>query len=342
MSPRLDNLVLPRPKAPIPGPAEAIFTKVFGRLLPPAKYLNTVNGRAAYYEVLPSHHSAPGDLDELHSFSSLSLAPGDSSHTPDRVLFIHGVQTPALGMLPLARALHAKFPGAHLVLVDLWGHGLSDTPVLPHDPNLFHQLLDALLDRLEWPSAHLVGYSFGGALTVGYVVSRSKRVQSFTLVAPAGLIRSSKFTAEEQGHLRGDDEAAAREWVLEFLEGGDLVVPADWRERVGRGEIVAEAVRDWQMREHSGHAATVVAVFRDGGVMDKDAEFVRAARTGIPSLVVLGAKDDLCSEEELKELGFANVAVVPEVGHGVVRERAPQVAAFISDFWMGLNKSNSG
>jgi pimeloyl-ACP methyl ester carboxylesterase len=333
MSPSLGDFVLPRPggapsslKTPIQAPTEAAFTETFGTLLPPAKYLNAVNGKAAYYELLPSSHS--------------SLV--NSSHTLDRVLFIHGVQTPALGMLPLARALQISFSRAHFVLIDLWGHGLSDTPVVPHQASLFHQLLDDLLAQLEWPSAHLVGFSFGGALTVGYVASRSSRVQSFTLVAPAGLIRSSNFTAEEQGHLRGDNEAAARKWVLEFLEHGELVVPADWKERVGRGEVVAQAVREWQMREHPGHVASVVAMYRDGGVMDNDAEFVRAVRTGIPSLAILGEMDGVCSERELNELGFANVAVIPKVGHGVVRERVPEVAAFISDFWTKLDEVSSG
>lgn len=331
MSVNLGEFVLPRPggapsslKTPIPGPAEAAFTETFGTLLPPVKYLHTANGKAAYYEVLPSY----------------TFPPGNNSHTPDRVLFIHGVQTPALGMLPLARALQISFPKAHFVLIDLWGHGMSDTPVVPHDTSLFHQLLDALLDQLAWSSTHLIGFSFGGALTVGYAASRSLRVQSFTLVAPAGLIRSSNFTSEQQGHLRGDDEAAARKWVLELLEGGELVVPTDWKERVGRGEIVAEAVREWQMREHPGHVASVVAMFRDGGAMDNDAEFVRAVRTGIPSLVVLGEMDDLCSERELNELGFTNVAVVPQIGHSVVREKVLEVTAFIGDFWEKLNEAH--
>lgn len=239
-------------------------------------------------------------------------------------------------MLPLARALQASFPTAHFVLLDLWGHGLSDTPVVPHQASLFHGLLDAVLDRMQWPCAHLVGFSFGGILTVGYVASRSSRVQSFALVAPAGLVRRAGFTAEQQGYLRGGDEVAARKWVLEALEGGELVVPADWKERVARGEVVAEAVREWQMREHPGHGASVVAIFRDAGVMDSDAEFEKAVGTGIPSTVVLGELDDICTEKELRELGFANVAVVPQVGHGVVREKAPEVAGFIRDFWTSL------
>jgi pimeloyl-ACP methyl ester carboxylesterase len=120
-----------------------------------------------------------------------------------------------------------------------------------------------------------------------------------------------------------------------------LVVPKDWEERVGRGEVVAEAVREWQMREHAGHTASVVAVFRDGGAMDNDAEFVKAMNTGIPSLVVLGELDDVCNQQDLRELGFANVFAVPEVGHGVVREKVPEVAAFITHFWMKLDKANN-
>ncbi|KAF1934636.1 alpha/beta-hydrolase [Clathrospora elynae] len=319
------DFVLPRSggpprasKSPIPGPSEAAFTEAFGALLPPAKFLKTSNGKSAYYEIPP-------------------FPPGHSSETPDRVLFIHGVQTPAIGMLPLAHALHSSFSHAHFALFDLWGHGLSDTPVLPYDASLFHQLLDALLNHLQWPSAHLVGYSFGASLSVGYAASRSSRVQSFTLVAPGGLIRSSLFTPKEQAHLRnGCDEVAARKWVLQFLEDGELVVPADSKERIGRGEVIAEAVRDWQMRVHPGHPASVVAVFRDGGALDNHAGFARALHTGIPSLVVLGEKDDLCSEQELREFGFEKVFVVPQAGHGVIRERVPEVAELISNFWTKL------
>jgi pimeloyl-ACP methyl ester carboxylesterase len=204
---------------------------------------------------------------------------------------------------------------------------------------LFHELLDDLLDHLNWPTVHIVGFSFGGATTASYVTSRSSRVKSFALVAPAGLLRSSNFTTEDLNYLRGDDERAARKWVLEFLEGGELVVPADWKQRVGKGEIVAEAVREWQIREHPGHFASVVDIVRDGGVMDSHAQFVKAAQTGIPSVAVLGELDDLCSKEQLAEVGFTNVFVVPQAGHGVVRDKVQDVASLITEFWTKLYRS---
>lgn len=322
-------IVLPRPGTaqlndalqPIRAPSEAAFVATFGQLLPQVSYLQTPHGRAAYYEIPASSPALSGD-----------------TNTISRVLFVHGVQTCAIGLQPLASALSSRFPHAQCVLVDLWGHGLTDTPIVPHEPALFHGLLEALMVHLGWDDAHLIGYSFGGSTTATFAVAHPERVASMVLVAPAGLLHASDYTDVQNSYLRGGEglEEKARAWILEFLEGGQLVVPQDWKERVARGEVVAEAVRDWEMKEHEGHAASVIAVFRDGGVWDKDAEFAQAAKSGIPNLSVLGEFDDVCSVEMLENVGIDNISVVPQIGHGVVRERVPEVAGLIEDFWKGL------
>ncbi|KAH7081403.1 Alpha/Beta hydrolase protein [Paraphoma chrysanthemicola] len=325
----MSSLILPRPgasstpSAPIPGPSELSFTTVFGHVLPPAQFLKTSTGEAAYYSIPPTS------------------ATSTKGSNPDRVLFIHGVQTPAIGMFPIAHALHNSFPAAHFVLLDLWGHGLSETPIAAYESSLFHNLIDDLLDHLNWDKVHLLGFSFGGALTVGYVASRASRVQTYTLVAPAGLIPRSVFSAEEQSLLRGRDSETADELktcVVNILEGGDLVVPPNWQERVANGEVVAEAVKDWQMKENPGHAAAIVAVFRDGGVLDNGETFKKAVDTGLRNVVVLGEKDGIVSKEQLVKLGFkdGNVHVVKEAGHGVVRERVEEVKEIVEGFWKSL------
>ncbi|KAL4816808.1 Alpha/Beta hydrolase protein [Aspergillus spinulosporus] len=317
-------IVLPRPGQvttgkSIPGPSEAAFVRTFGQVLPSASYLPTRNGRIAYYTQSPTTN--------------------DPAASIRRVLFIHGVQTPAIGLQPLSKELSSRFPSAQCVLVDLWGHGLTDTPFAPHEPALFHQLIEDLMSHLGWPNAHMIGYSFGGSTTAMFAAARPDRVSSMVLVAPAGLLREARFTDEQRGYLRGGNaglEEAAKDWILEFLEGGRLTVPSDWQERVARGEVVAEAVRDWELKNHPGHQASVVGVFRDGGVLDRHDEFLRAARSGVPALCVLGETDDVCTADDLYGVGLKNVAVVPGVGHGVVRERAPKVAHLIDTFWRGL------
>lgn len=321
---RPGQVILPRPGAAreipcrsIQAPAETTFTDAFGKLLPAAQYITTPFGKAAYYELLPI---------------------SSNSWSPEPMVFVHGIQTPALGMLPLARTLHSAFPQTHCVLLDLWGHGLSETPIAPHANTLFHAEIDALLDHLGWTSAHFVSYSFGASATISYAAKQPECVSSMALIAPAGLIRSASFTEQQRKYLQGGDgiEEEAQAWILEFLEGGELVVPTDWKERVSRGEVVAEAVREWQMRTHPGHTASVVAMFRDGGVLDKHAEFADAAGTGIASFFVLGELDDVCSESDLSEVGFKDVATVPGAGHRVVREKAPEVANLVGAFWKEL------
>lgn len=199
--------------------------------------------------------------------------------------------------------------------------------------------MDALLEKLNWDSAHLVGYSFGGVLSAEYVNARPSKVRSFTLVAPAGLMRSGDLSPEERRHLRGGgDEVAAGKWVHSWLEGGELVVPGDWEERVKRGEVVAGAVKAWQLREHEGHAAAVVGVVRDGRVFDNHEAMGQAVGRGIPCLAVLGERDGICSEGDVEGVGMRDVVVVPGVGHEVVRERAGEVAGFICGFWRSLER----
>ncbi|KAH8712275.1 Alpha/Beta hydrolase protein [Phaeosphaeriaceae sp. PMI808] len=263
-------IVLPRPGTPFPlsspirAPPQSLFTKTFGTLLPLVQY------------------------NPIQNYTT-------------RILLIHGVQIPALGMLPLVQALQSSFPHAQFVLFDLWGHGLSDTPMLPHEPRLFYDLIDAILDALSWERVHLLGFSFGGAISIGYVISRQTRVKSFALVAPAGVIQSSTFGDVGRMSLgRGGDEQKAAKWVIEVLEGGKLCVPEDWEDRVAR----------WQMREHKGHFASVIGILRDGGI-----------------------EYDVCNKEQLEKLGFKDVRVVEGAGHGVVRERVLEISTLIEERW---------
>lgn len=342
-----DQLVLPRPGAtfegrdPISGPSESSFTSTFGALLPPAKYITLPEGKAAYY-FFPAADPATSP--------SISASPSRTpDNVPKKVLLIHGVQTPALGLFPLIAELRAAFPDTTFATLDLWGHGLSDTPFAPHEGALFHGLIDAVLQELGWKDQKgvgIVGYSFGAVLTMGYLCNylkeeeRRRFVESFVLVAPAGLVRRAWFNEQEKVWLStqcpAEDEARAARFVVETLEGSPLpiAVPSDWQQKAEKGEVVAQAVKDWEMRIHPGHPASVVGVFRDGGVIDNDQLFIDARKLGLPALVVLGENDGLSTEKEIKGFGF-DVEVVLGAGHAVVRENAGEVAQFIVRFWKG-------
>lgn len=334
------EIMIPRPGtevsspiSSISGPSEESFTSTFGKLLPRAQFLSTRYGKIAYYTYAP--------LASTSTSSSDSTVPSVlASPSGQKVLFLHGVQTPALGLQPLATSLHAKFPAAEFVLVDLWGHGLSSTPLVAHTPSLFHFVISSLLSHLEWESCHLVGYSFGGATAISYIASNldssnpsKTKIQSISLIAPAGLWKSPDLDKEK---LYSTDFGVAKAHVLDLLEGGPLIVPSDWESRVAKGEIVAEKVREWQMQHHPSHTASVVAIVRDGGVFGLEEEYSKAAKLGIPILAVLGETDDVVFEKDLQASGIERVVVVKGAGHAVVRQKVDQVAGHIQEFWDGL------
>ncbi|KAH8805382.1 valacyclovir hydrolase [Xylogone sp. PMI_703] len=312
-------LVLPRPLQVdgnkfITAPSESEFTSRFGDFHPAVQFLPSAYGTTAYYDLPPSTSSR----DVL----------------PQRLIFVHGVGTPAVGLTPLARKLQALNPGLHILLYDLWGHGLSQTPLVPHVPALFHAQILHLLSHMKWPSAHVVGYSFGGSTATSFTAFHPEVVDSLAIIAPVGLLRSEDLTEKERSFLRGgpDVEEAARDWVLDFTEGGELVVPQDWKERVNRGELVVEAIRSWEREEHKGHVASVVAMGRDGNIFDGHDAYRTVAKGEKKTLAVLGELDDVCTTQDLNAVGWENVLVVKGANHGLVRNRVDEVAAPLHDF----------
>ncbi|KAJ2976141.1 hypothetical protein NUW58_g8164 [Xylaria curta] len=112
-----------------------------------------------------------------------------------------------------------------------------------------------------------------------------------------------------------------------------LVVPADWQERSKRGEVVAEAFREWEMKEHSGYARSVYTMFKDGGVYGCEKYFREFAQLPLKKIAVLGEADDVCDKSVLADLGFDNVEVVPQTDHAVVRTAPGEVARIVYGMW---------
>lgn len=307
------------PLVTIAAPKEADFVSTFGQLLPPASYLLTEYGKVAYYSIPPASPASDNPI--------------------SRVLMVHGAQTCAIGLQPLAKSLSARFPHAQIVLVDLWGHGLTDAPVTQYKPSLFHYLLEALMAQLSWDKAHFIGFSFGGSTIATFAATRPHLISSLVLVAPVGLLCMSDFTIEQQKWFRGETSVPAEEaqkQLMNWLEGGPLIVPADWKEAVANGELVAQAVKDWQMVNHEGHAASVIAFF-DAGAMNMHEEFRKTAAAGLKCLGVLGGADSLCTVSDLEDVGFKNVVAIEGAGHNLVREQVPEVTRFVEEFWRALS-----
>ncbi|KAH8162392.1 hypothetical protein CIB48_g5851 [Xylaria polymorpha] len=296
----------------IPAPSYESFTARFGDAFPKPRFLESGLGITAVYEI-----------------------PPPSGQPKRRVLMIHGLNTPALGLLPLAKQLQTVDPDAHVAVFDLWGHGLSSTPLIPHTAHIFESQIFQVLGFMQWTSAHFLGYSFGGSILTKFALHNPWVVLSATLLAPAGMVNKIYFGERLVGLLNDPTgrEAEAMDGVLSFLEGGPLVVPADWQEKVKRGEIVAEAFREWELKEHSGYSHSVYSMFTEDNIYGCQDYFRRFAQLPLKKVAILGGTDLVCDKGELVGLGFDNVQVVPEQGHGLVRDATTEVARIMYEMW---------
>ncbi|TGJ88189.1 hypothetical protein E0Z10_g594 [Xylaria hypoxylon] len=300
------------PKNVIAAPSLESFTSRFGDAFPKPRFLESDLGTTALYEL-----------------------PPPSGQIKRRVLMIHGLNTPALGLLLLAQQLQALDPDAHVVLYDHWGHGLSSTPLVTHTPHIFHSQILQVLGFMQWPSAHILGYSFGASMVTTFAFYNPWAVQSAALLAPAGILPKG-LLGERLRELLDDPtgrESEARDCTFSFLEGGPLIVPTDWQERVQRGEVVAAAFREWELEEHLGFRHSVFSMFREGNVYGCEDDFRKFAQLPLKKVVVLGQLDDVCSKDQLTGLGFNNVEVVEKAGHEVVRTEPGEVARIVHDMW---------
>jgi hypothetical protein len=178
-------------------------------------------------------------------------------------------------------------------------------------------------------------------LLAGFMAGWPDKVESAVFIAPAGLMEVSNLDETSRDVLAGKydqegDGERVRDWVFNFLEGGELVVPCDWEERVGRGDVVAPAVRDWEYKNHDGYQGSVIGIVRDGKVFDNHEAFKRAASTGKRCLFVLGEKDDVAKSEDCEAVGMENVRVIKAASHELVRTRVEDVSGLVQEFWKDI------
>jgi pimeloyl-ACP methyl ester carboxylesterase len=309
----------------IPPPLAEDFNTLFGGVLPPAQTITSYWGVTAYYLIQPSHPNP------------------STSDPPRRVVLIHGLGTPAIGLLPLAALLAAASTPTTVLIYDNWGHGLSSTPLTAHVPGLFHSQILHLLSHLQWTSAHFLGYSLGGIIAASFAQYHTSLVESLVLVAPSGFLRKSYLSAwarfvEWGGWGWGWEGISARK-IYRFVGPGS--VEEGWEKKFkekGLDAIPREAVQVWERDKHSGHLLSLISSYRYGGLYDSHDTYASIAKCAIATLTLLGENDGFFELEymkkELKSLAWTGkVQVINGVGHGVIAEKVKEVGDSVLAFW---------
>lgn len=208
------------------------------------------------------------------TISYLTLAPEEPEGDP--VVLVHGFGGDKNSWLFVQQPL-SETHAAHAL--DLPGHGASSKDVGDGSLATMADTVLGFLDALGIARAHLVGHSFGGAVSAAVAKAAPDRVASLTLLAPAGY-----GAAADAEYLRGFAASSSRRELKPLL--GRLF--AD--ESLVTRQLVDDLLKYKRLDGVDKALATVLNTLLDG---DKQAIDTPALLAGVavPVTVVWGTSD---------------------------------------------------
>jgi valacyclovir hydrolase len=223
------------------------------------------------------------------------------------VVLLHGFAgTAHTHFGPLIEALASSY---RVIAPDLRGYGRSAHLERVADAEMFQRdaadLLD-LLDRLDIPAAHVIGFSDGGETAIILASQLGARALSLTVWGVSGHIPPPAVV-----DLYAEPEARMPNWphLREQLE------------RLHGAGTASGMMRSW--------AGAMRAIASQGG----DINLPEAASLTCPALVIAGDHDPFNPLEATRALvarmPTARLVVLPGAGHDLLEERGPQLLALV-------------
>lgn len=301
--------------------------------LPPGSFLD-VDGYPVYVEV---REPAEGAI--------LAEASGTTG-TAEWVVFVHGFGASAFSW----REVAPRLEGYRTVALDLHGFGWSQRPpgIAPYTREGQIALILAVMDRLGAERFHLVGHSYGGALSIALAEEHPERLQSLVLV-----------NAAHPDYLEDRRTALAlfqapltfylRLWALRPR----LVRRGLERSMVDDALVTDELVREYLDRlrvegapeAYRGLTAPVPAKELPPLLRESARDPVELEEVPVPTLVVWGQADPLITVRQGREatdhIPCHRFVVLPDVGHMPMEEAPVALAEVIQRFLEDLEQRSA-
>lgn len=260
--------------------------------------------------------------------------PSEAKSNGQTLVLVHGFSTPHFvwdGVLPFF--LDA---GYKVLVYDHFGRGYSERPTVDYNAQLYVQSLRELLDQqnLSQP-VHLVGYSMGGAVVGHFTEAHADRVDTISLVAPAGFMteRSSygsliniPLVAEWIGYMFADRMLVSDITETEIAKISDP-------KAISRAEFIVKVGRQMQ---HSGFVESLVSTMRHFNLFNGLASFTAVGKLNIPTLAIWGTDDAtvpfMGSEKLLEAIPHSQLVAIEEGGHNITYMQPSIVGPAIANF----------
>jgi 3-oxoadipate enol-lactonase len=238
--------------------------------------------------------------------------------TGPRVVLLHPVGLDLTFLAPVASILSKNFT---VLSVDARGHGQSPAEPPARSLEDFADDLHALLERLSFAPSAIVGFSFGGMVTMTLPLKYPKDASALVICAcssthtpQARAISAARGSDAEKGGMRAVLDATLERWFNDdFRLSG--------RAEAARKRLLSENVSGWA---HAWRAMSCIDTLP------------RLGEIRTPTLCVAGEYDKSSPPAVVRQIADAipgaQFAVLPRAPHMLFIEQPREVADVIGGF----------
>lgn len=238
------------------------------------------------------------------------------------LLLLHGFTGSVRSWDEIRALLRAKF---RVIAVDLLGHGQSS---LPNSADRYAMPaacddLRALLAALGLPSAHVLGYSMGGRLALGFALLHPQCVRSLTVISGSPGLATE---AERAARCASDDALAQR-----IERNGIAAFVAEWEKLpLWRGQTLSEnAAAKLRAERMSNRPNGLAHSLRGMGTGAQPSFWHRLSELTMPVLWLVGERDAKfveIAQQMHVALPTSQCIITPNAGHALHLEQPQWVA----------------
>lgn len=242
---------------------------------------------------------------------------GGDDASRSAVLFIHGFGGDLDNWLFNLDALAEKH---RVFALDLPGHGQSTPKVPGTSLAALAEFVGKFMDAVSIEKAHLVGHSMGGGIAAQMAVDQPARVESVSLISPAGF-GDEVNNAYTEGFVTAESRRELKP-VVELL--------------FANPELVSRQMLDDLLKYKRLDGVSDALTSLNGGLFAGGRQSAqpagKLAATGKPVLVIWGAKDQIIPAAHAKNAPEgATVRVFDDAGHMSQMEKANEVNALLKE-----------
>lgn len=223
------------------------------------------------------------------------------------------------------------FADYKIILIDLLGHGLTESPENPERYKLELQLrdLEGLLSRMGLQEFALAGYSMGGRVALAYACAYPDKISALILESASPGLKTDQLRSDRR---KSDEELAARivsEGLVSFVDRWEKIPLFKTQETLP--EQAKSAIRQERLAQNpTGLANSLIGM----GTGAQDSYWEAITHLEIPVLLLTGSSDVKFTAIAEEMVLLMPKAVHKEIsaGHALHVEKPDEFATIVVEY----------